>query len=244
MFSKPWPIWEKNWAVRSEKKILFPRMLFLFLIFLLIPYIGINQISQFRNYSLFDPSLSIDTWMPFVPWMILIYFSLYLYYPLSAWYGIGDDRRVREMFVFHQGMFTVSACIYLIFLVAPVEVHLREQITQQELQGTGLLSTFYSMLHLGDAPYNAWPSLHVVQSFLILKVLERWNVWSHKIQILAWFAWFLMMISIMTTKQHFFFDLITGLLTAIYSWLYWIKPSMESCHDNLWSEKLQSSRDD
>ena len=73
-------------------------------------------------------------------WMILIYFSLYLYYPLSAWYGIGDDRKVREMFVFHQGMFTVSACIYLIFLVAPVEVHLREQITEQELQGTGLLS--------------------------------------------------------------------------------------------------------
>jgi hypothetical protein len=96
------------------------------------------------------------------------------------------------------------------------------------------------MMHTIDTPYNAWPSLHVVQSLLIVLVLRRWKVISGFKEAGVWVAWVLLCLSIMTTKQHFFWDLISGIITGLIGWYWMCKPAMDSTTNEEWLEAYPS----
>ena len=101
-------------------------------------------------------------------------------------------------------------------------------------------------MHKTDMPYNAWPSLHVTQSLMIVMLLRYWKIVYGWKEALTWIAWIALCISVMTTKQHFFFDLATGIVTGIICWYRMCIPAMESSSDSDWidlysSEKNQDS---
>ena len=44
-----------------------------------------------------------------------------------------------------------------------------------------------------------------------------------------WVAWTGLAISILTTKQHFVFDLVTGIAAGLAAWWWMLKPGLEWC---------------
>ena len=98
-----------------------------------------------------------------------------------------------------------------------------------------------------DTPWNAWPSLHVIQSLLAVLVVTRWYYPTKykPLIIVLWFAWSLLTISVMTTKQHFVWDAVSALIVSFFVWKYWMKPALDDCQteemkqafDNLESTK-------
>jgi len=89
-------------------------------------------------------------------------------------------------------------------------------------------------MHKADLPYNAWPSLHVTQSLLIVMLMRYWKIIEGWIEIVVWVSWILLCISVMTTKQHFFFDLVTGTVTGLVCWFYMCIPAMKSAKNEEW----------
>ena len=55
---------------------------------------------------------------------------------------------------------------------------------------------------------------------------------------LLWIAWIALCISVMTTKQHFFFDLVTGIITGIACWYWMCIPCDKASSNEEWVESL------
>ncbi|MBC8437663.1 MAG: hypothetical protein H8D82_00160, partial [Euryarchaeota archaeon] len=56
-----------------------------------------------------------------------------------------------------------------------MEITLRDQIPIEIREGSGTWGWAYGgSLHLTDLPWNAWPSLHIFQSLLIVLTIDYW----------------------------------------------------------------------
>ena len=92
-------------------------------------------------------------------------------------------------------------------------------------------------IHFSDNPWNAWPSLHIVHSYLLARLMTVWAIrraeassaWNAFIVVL-WIEWALLCISILTTKQHYLFDLVTGIAVAQLAWMA-TKPNLDEIED-------------
>ena len=128
-------------------------------------------------------------------------------------------------------MMTISCWyVFLVFIIAPVEIDLRGPIKEQLNEGSFWLPV-YDFMHSIDTPWNSWPSLHVVQSTQVVLVLRYWYPSeTKKIQYLHWcllFAWSMLILSTMFTKQHYLWDVVTGLGYAVVTWRYWMRPALD-----------------
>ena len=99
----------------------------------------------------------------------------------------------------------------------------------------GIWSGFFELLHASDTPWNAWPSLHIVQSLLSVLIVQRWYVGQsnkHNLSLaILWFCWILLAISVMTTKQHFVWDAVSAIVISLAAWKYWFLPILDRSND-------------
>ena len=236
MLMSPWRLWKPLWEVRESRK-LFWYVIAILILTMALPYSIINQIMGHLGHSAFDPSTSLDENIPFIGWSFFVYLSLYLYYPAAAYFGRDGNDRIREMFAFHQALFLMTWAVFLIFIFVPTEIHIRDNIPLSVRNGEGFWGFFYGdLMHKTDKPFNAWPSLHVAQSLLIVLLLKKWQVIKNSSEILVWICWVGLCISVLTTKQHFIFDLITGLIAALLTWRYMCIPVMANANKSEWKD--------
>ena len=240
MYKRPWKFWKPHWRQRRNRKLFWYTLVSL-IIAMAIPYSIINQIMGSLGRSVLDPITPIDSMIPFMGWTFLIYISLYLYYPAAAWFGRENDERIREMFAFYQSLFTMTWAVFLVFIIFPTEIYIREDIPNSVLNGEGFWGFWYNdMLHKADHPYNAWPSLHVTQSLMIVMLMRHWKIVEGWKEVVVWIAWILLCVSVMTTKQHFFFDLITGIVAGVICWYYMCIPAMNASSTITWTSSYSS----
>jgi len=195
----------------------------LFVVFGALPYSLINQFAGWRATSVLHVQTPLDLALPFLPWMMVFYISFYAYFPIMFWMGSKEHRR-------HQGerltlrLIQASWVAFVIFLVFPVEVDLRHQVVYSD---DGFAQLF-SALHALDTPYNAWPSLHVLQSLLVVLTVQGWlandGALHPLVQAMLWSAWALLALSTMLVKQHYMFDAVTALIIGAVLWRMWFKP--------------------
>ena len=240
MYKRPWPLWQRHWRERDNRRLFWYTIITLILA-MAIPYSVINQIMGYFGRSVFDPITPIDSMIPFVGWSFAVYVSLYIYYPAAAWFGRSSNQRIREMFAFHQALFVMTWCVFLIFILFPTEIYIRDQIPANVRSGEGFWGFWYGdLMHKTDMPYNAWPSLHVTQSLLIVLLLRYWKIIYGWREYLTWIAWIGLCISVMTTKQHFFFDLVTGIIAGIACWYWMCIPAMKASQNEQWSKAFDT----
>ena len=115
---------------------------------------------------------------------------------------------------------------FALFLIFPVEIELRSQAYGAE----GFFGLLMSALHEADAPYNAWPSIHVLLSILVVFFVrfvgQENGTWSIPLAIVAWTSCALLVASTALIKQHYVFDGISGTALAFGLWYGWIRPAL------------------
>mgnify|MGYP005693227523 FL=1 len=236
MFKRPWSLWKPLWRNKDNSRIFIYSMM-LAIVAMAIPYSIINHIMGEIDRSVFDPISPVDSWVPFVAWTSMIYVTLYLYYPVTCHYGIKNNERIREMFAFNQVMFSITWLVYVLFIIFPTEIHIRDEIPLDVRSGEGFWGFWIGdFMHEVDKPYNAWPSLHIVQSLMMVLLLRHWKVFDKTGEFIVWLSWSLLCISVMTTKQHFFFDVVTGVVVAVFSWYYLCIPLMKKSKSQEWKD--------
>lgn len=158
------------------------------------------------------PSIVFD-WeraMPFWAWTIVPYWSIDLFYGISLF--VCRDRRELDT----QALRLLSAQVVAIscFLLFPLHF----SFTRPETGG--VFGWLFDVLLGFDKPFNQAPSLHIV---LLIVLWVRFaqhlgGVWRWMLHL--WFA--LIGVSVLTTYQHHFIDLPTGVLAG---WLcVWLWP--------------------
>lgn len=167
--------------------------------------------NQYASTLSHVPSL-VFTWEQHIPlwaWTIVPYWSIDLFYGLSlllCW----NKFELRQHAL---RLLTAQLISVICFLIYP----LKFSFERPEL--TGFFGLWFDVLMGFDKPFNQAPSLHIVLLVILwdfyrrhVKVSYRWmvHVWS-----------FLIGLSVLTTWQHHFIDIPTGILVGAFClWLF------------------------
>jgi hypothetical protein len=141
--------------------------------------------------------------IPFVPWTIVPYWSIDLLYAVSIF--ICTTR--RELDRHAQRLLAVQLVSVLCFIVFPLRFSFERPVAE------GLFGALFTALGAFDKPFNQAPSLHisllvVIWLRLAAHLPRAWRVVLH-----VWMT--LIGLSILTTYQHHFIDLPTGILVGL-----------------------------
>ena len=143
--------------------------------------------------------------LPFWAWSIVPYWSLNLLYAL----GFFLCRDGRELARYVTQLLAAQLIATLFFIAFPL------QMSWEKPAVSGISGFLFSSLAAFDLPFNQAPSLHiilcvVVGAFYLRKARAVWL----KAALVAWFA--LIGLSVLTTYQHHFIDIPTGLAAGCF----------------------------
>ena len=151
--------------------------------------------------------------IPFWAWSIVPYWSLNVFYALG--FFLCSDTRQQHRYI--AQLMTAQAVVVTCFLLFPLQFSWEKPFTQ------GLAGGLFASLAAFDQPYNQAPSLHIM---LVLIVGRFYWYRLHGYWRLFWALWLgLIALSVLTTWQHHFIDIPTGVLAgALVLWaLPWQK---------------------
>ncbi|WP_180177448.1 phosphatase PAP2/dual specificity phosphatase family protein [Acinetobacter sp. YH12039] len=150
-----------------------------------------------------------EKYIPLWPWSIVPYWSIDLFYGLSlllCWNKFELKQHVLRLF---SAQILSISC----FLLFP----LRFSFERPEL--TGFFGLWFDVLMGFDKPFNQAPSLHIVLLVILWDFFRRHSTGKLKYLVDGWS--FLIGLSVLTTWQHHFIDIPTGLLVgALCLWLF------------------------
>lgn len=157
----------------------------------------------------------IDLVVPIVPWTVLIYISEYIFFYV-AYLMIRDEQNYNR-YLWSIGFVEAISVIFFIFFPTtypradfPIPAGTPE-----------IFALPFRVLRIVDDPSNSFPSLHVsacfVTAFIFLKE-ARWKF----LFFVIWAT--LISISTLTTKQHYFLDVVAGFaLAMVAAYIFIIK---------------------
>jgi hypothetical protein len=157
------------------------------------------------------PSVTFDweTRIPFFAWTILPYWSIDLLYALSLF--VCTTR--RELDTHAKRLLTAQLIAVACFVLVPL------RFSFDHPAASGFWGLMFAALAQFDRPFNQLPSLHIALAVVL------WALYSRKLSgvaLLAMEAWLLLVCgSVLTTYQHHFIDIPTGLLLgALCMWAW------------------------
>ena len=143
--------------------------------------------------------------LPFWAWSIVPYWSLNLLYALGFFLckGAGELARYVTQLLVAQMIAT------LFFIAFPL------QMSWEKPAVSGFSGFLFSSLAAFDLPFNQAPSLHIILCVVVgaFYLRKARTVWL-KAALAAWFA--LIGLSVLTTYQHHFIDIPTGLAAGYF----------------------------
>lgn len=160
---------------------------------------------------LFDPTrlwpTAIDRAVPFVDWTIWLYCSYYIFLFLPFVVCRDPVRAARVLY----GLMANSILGGLIFLLWPTAGEVQQPLLE------GISGLLWSALLNADRPTNYFPSLHVANACICAVALSREkNAWRYVAPVWT----LLIVVSTVTTKQHFVIDLPAGMVLAAFN--FWL----------------------
>ena len=144
---------------------------------------------------------AIDRAVPLMPWTGWIYATVFPF-PLLAAALVRDDRGVRTMLAAFIGVTTV---LFAVFLAYPTVY------PRPELAGGGFIAWPLALIYSIDLPRNCLPSGHVTAAFLTAFAVRQGRP-RLGAALIFWAA--VISVSTLTTKQHYFWDVIAGVLLS------------------------------
>ncbi len=162
-----------------------------------ISYFILNTtVNGMEDYTFKSP---IDELFPVVPFFVIFYISAYFLVFYTLW-------ELEEWEPFAAGMLLILTITNILFFFFPGEI-IRPTIINKDIWAV-LLSWIYTL----DKPHNLFPSLHISLSFMSSLVLNK------KV---AYFWFILIAFSTLFTKQHYFFDILGGLLVGAIGFTFY-----------------------
>ncbi len=159
-----------------------------------------------HNWFHYDLTLPIDEAIPIVPFFIFFYVIAYVQWVVGY---IVIGRESEEVCYRVLSGQHISKFICAVFFLA-----MPTMIARVPYEGTGFYAWTTEMLYKSDTPTNLFPSIHCLESWLCLRCsinLKKPPAWYKYVMLFITVGVFA---SVVFVKQHFFIDIIGGILVG------------------------------
>jgi membrane-associated phospholipid phosphatase len=182
----------------------------IYMISFLITSAFYGVMNQYRG-RVYEIPAWIDSVIPFNKYFILAYVFWYVYLAGAFIYFIVRNEKVY--FKLLWGINVGMMIAFIVYFFFPTTV------PRPEIIGNDIFSNMVRWIYGRDNPYNCFPSIHVIDSVLIAIYVNREYTLSKWIKGISLFSAFMIILSTMYVKQHYFYDAVGGIATSyiVYS---------------------------
>jgi membrane-associated phospholipid phosphatase len=178
--------------------------------FLVFPLLGlIYEFLNQRQTNAVDMTAPADAYIPFVPVFILPYIIWYVYmfgFLLFLWW--------KDSHIYWKTVIALTAGELICF---GVYFFFQSTVPRPELTGDGFLIHLVSVIYQNDQPFNCFPSIHVLTTFIIMLVLPKLKL-CRMISFLSQLTGILIILSTLFVKQHVIYDVIASIALGLSLW--------------------------
>ncbi len=152
-------------------------------------------------------STFVDDMMPFNK-----FFSVPYYY----WFGYVFIVLMFFAVVDYKYYFKLlSSIIVGMFISYIVFYFFQTTVPRPEVIGNDIFARLMRSIYASDAPYNCFPSIHVLNALLATVFFCKYNK-ALSIRIFAWASCIVISLSTIYTKQHYFLDVVGGVFLGLF----------------------------
>lgn len=146
----------------------------------------------------------LDQNIPFLKEFIVPYIIWYFFIFGTLVYFCFKDKKVyyRTLLAINLGLL-VCYGIYFVF---------QTHVPRPELVGDDLLTKLVALIYSNDQPYNAFPSIHVLLSFLMIKGINKYQYKNHLNMSVVYLNAILITLSTLFVKQHVILDVFAAIV--------------------------------
>ena len=141
--------------------------------------------------------------LPYMLWMPFLYGTFVLLF--------FQNRRL-----YYRTLVSYNLSVWISYVVY---YNFQTMVPRPQLTDHGLLSHFIQFVYTHDAPYNCFPSIHVMSSYLIFIAIQHTSItvkWlKYPMSIISWSIIF----STLFIKQHVVWDVVSGIALAQITYL-------------------------
>lgn len=163
-------------------------------------YVLLNNAER-GAYSLMT---DLDRNIPFVKEFIIPYVIWYFFvFGTLVFFCLKDKK------VYYQTLLSIDLGLIICYITYFV---FQTHVPRPELIGDDILTKLVALIYFKDQPYNAFPSIHVLLSFLMIKGNNKYqgrNFWNMS---LVYINGILIILSTLFVKQHVVLDVFAGIV--------------------------------
>lgn len=184
------------------KQSIIPFSLMLIIPVLNIFYVVLNNSHREVNHLV----TVLDKATPFLTIFVVPYVLWYPFIIITMYYLCIKDRAVyfKTLLAYVIGLI-VCYMTYHVF---------QTTVPRPLLTGDDLFSNILRAVYKADQPFNAFPSIHVLSSFLMIKAISVSQVKNWFNQFVIYMSSILIILSTLFVKQHVILDVVSGILVA------------------------------
>ena len=171
-------------------------------------YITTNHFQFFQPFEL--PLTFIDRAIPFLPWTAFIYLLIFPLIIVLPWF-LNNDQMYRRAFMACAVLSIINLAAFIVF---PTKYGSRPDAFK--LFGDSFWGNGYSLLHQLDSTTNCLPSFHVSTCVIMLLIFwrERPKIFTALLPTCV-----IIIFTTLSTKQHYFVDVLGGLIFGLTAYL-------------------------
>jgi membrane-associated phospholipid phosphatase len=179
---------------------------------------------------------AVDHQIPFLEIFVVPYLLWYAFIFLMFVYFCIYDRAIyyRTLISFCVGML-VCYVIYFFF---------QTTVPRPELAGNGIMTSMVQYVYGADQPFNCFPSIHVLSSYLMILGIRHSKLWTIKKDIIVSSIAYSIILSTLFVKQHVVLDVVAGVLlgSLLFKLFYYLEAeTVGSFFKRMSKTKLQST---
>lgn len=163
-----------------------------------------------NNAVAYDLSTEIDKCIPFSPFFILFYILAYAQWLFSYIYHFRQSEKCCYQLATSDLLSKIICTVCFIFIPTT--------IARPAISGNGFFESITGIIFALDTPINLFPSMHCLMSWLCFRSSGLINRPSFVYTSVQFIFSLLVFASTVFVKQHFFIDIIFGIVVAEICW--------------------------